>query len=418
MPVCSPNTSQARPGVAATIIVGSAFVPGLLPTSAAWLVPYIAAGVGVITLDIPGFCAADPPADPGLDAADLVAIATAAPEFERPGARARLEQLIQRYAWYVFCECSNGAPLAAPTFPSPPTGAPSFNPPAQTGGSALPCASESYSSTVAPTGGGQWDMRRGISVGGSGQPTANSAIVAIPTGATHYRAWETTSMPGHDDANTSHYWTAGPAWYTGTTFVSFGLTDEIQDYGVLQSPNHGMHSNINAIPVTATHYNLLAYSNTTPPGAWGQTVMIEWFCGTGANTGGQSCCTDSTLAALLTQILGQVNLIQRQIVPFAYITGTAHSGLTGHGTISVSGILGLLVNASVPASTSLLPGTPDVRIPIGRVNLATADGYEDRVELVTDSQIIVPYAAGLFVTVGYSLEPGVTATITELRREF
>lgn len=112
-----------------------------------------------------------------------------------------------------------------------------------------------------------------------------------------------------------------------------------------------------------------------------------------------------------------VTLIQRQSVPFAYVSGTTHSGLTGTGTLSVSGILGLLVNAGVPTSTSDIAGTPDVRIPIGRVNFGTADGYRDRDQLVTDSQVVFPAVAGLYTVIGYSLEPGVTATFTELVRE-
>jgi hypothetical protein len=180
-------------------------------------------------------------------------------------------------------------------------------------------------------------------------------------------------------------------------------------------------SGTSALPASAVGY-IIGFQNTGGmPNNFDYTIHVDGYCGYNPSIPGgpapASCPPDPFLQIQLDQILQLVTLIQRQNVPFAYIAGPLHSGLTGTGVVAVSGILGVLANASVPASTSLLPGTPDVRIPIGRLNLATADGYTDRVELVTDSQIFFPRAAGVYTSIGYTLEPGVTLALTELVRE-
>jgi hypothetical protein len=112
-----------------------------------------------------------------------------------------------------------------------------------------------------------------------------------------------------------------------------------------------------------------------------------------------------------------VTLLQRQAAPFAYVSGPVHSGLTGTGSFAVQGILGLHASASGLSGIGLRVGTPDVRLEIGRLNLGTSDAYSDRVQLVLGDQVVFPAAAGLFTVVGYTLEPGVTLTVTELLRE-
>jgi hypothetical protein len=112
-----------------------------------------------------------------------------------------------------------------------------------------------------------------------------------------------------------------------------------------------------------------------------------------------------------------VTLIQRQSAPFGYISGTLHSGLSGTGTVAVQGILGLLLNISIPSRAGALAGTPVSSYDVGWVNFGTSSGFEIKRLLRSDSQLVFPGVAGLWTLVGYTLLPGVTMTLTELRRE-
>jgi hypothetical protein len=184
---------------------------------------------------------------------------------------------------------------------------------------------------------------------------------------------------------------------------------------------HGRHSVVN---------------QSVPGGTAFVTINAQWQGGTNSGTiagsaafncstfptppsGVQPCCTstDPITRATLQSILDMVTLIQRQTVPFAYISGATHSGLTGTGSISVQGILGVLLNVSVPARAGTEVGTPDTVYDCGWINFGTADGYSDRQFITSDSQVVFPAAAGAWTLVGYTFLPGVTVTITELIRE-
>jgi hypothetical protein len=116
--------------------------------------------------------------------------------------------------------------------------------------------------------------------------------------------------------------------------------------------------------------------------------------------------------------MAMVTLIQRQIVPFAYVTGTSHAGLTGTGSFGISGLLGVKVAlTSDPTSLGVRAGTPAELFDRGFVTLGTPDGYPSDYRLEHNPTIILPPRCSAFTTLGYTLHPGVTATITELVRE-
>jgi len=146
----------------------------------------------------------------------------------------------------------------------------------------------------------------------------------------------------------------------------------------------------------------------------------EGFCGT--NTGPTSitpCCgPDASVIAMLQTILGQVNLIQRQAVPFAYLSSTAHAGLAGTGSFPISGLLGVSVAlTTLPASLGSSVGTPVEIFDAGFVSLGSADGYPQDYRVEHNPTLILPARAGAFTTLGYTFHPGIVATITELIRE-
>jgi hypothetical protein len=115
----------------------------------------------------------------------------------------------------------------------------------------------------------------------------------------------------------------------------------------------------------------------------------------------------------------QVDLIQRQAVPFAYLKGTARTGLTGSGSFAVSGILGLSVSlTSVPSGWGRSSDNPNRYIPSpGSVVATTADGAITPLWCNEPDSLLLDSIMGSVTTVKYGFKPGVVATITELRRE-
>ncbi len=113
-----------------------------------------------------------------------------------------------------------------------------------------------------------------------------------------------------------------------------------------------------------------------------------------------------------------VQLIQRQSVPFGYIVSTVHAGLSGDGTISVQGLIGLAISVTtLPSRAGVLAGDPNVYFSLGWVNVGTADGWFSRQELRHNPQVIFPEDMGAVTLVGYSIPADVTVSITELVRE-
>jgi len=136
----------------------------------------------------------------------------------------------------------------------------------------------------------------------------------------------------------------------------------------------------------------------------------------------------ATLDAIQRQLLGlatnlqlnrsDVRLIQRQKVPFAYLPGTNHVGLTGNGTFTVSGILGLSVafSATPPGLSSDVDSIAPSSYFLGWINLGTVDGWLRKIPLVHNPQLILDVEATI-TTVEYELPPLTTAAILELRSE-
>lgn len=136
------------------------------------------------------------------------------------------------------------------------------------------------------------------------------------------------------------------------------------------------------------------------------------------------CTTLSKIArqiTALTQIVVQVatstTLIQRQSVPFAYVPGTLHSGLSGAGTITIAGVLGLSVQTtSLPGYLGSDMAPVASWFKLGELSLGNTDGWAARRIVTHNPHLFLDLDADL-TTVGYLFEPGITANILELIRE-
>lgn len=393
--LCGGGTSGAKPGVNAIVNLGASALLAILQrygVNASWLQRALTfIDLGDITLS--SFCATDPPAIPTwtlADGAAILALAVGTPDWD--AAVAKLSDLMLHLAWYEFCECKTGTATAYPTAPAPPSGV------------ALPSSGSQACLTESQLGLNVFD-----------NDPVNTAF--------------TTLMNLYGRNPTLFEVQVRSQVQSG---VGFTNTLKIAHYQITD-PNTGAFTFLGNGPnftVGATANGTFSFAPLANANGWivqkatssGTGVNKNWlslvcntYCGGASPVGGVA--VDPVTRAMLQSILDLVTIIQRQGVPFAYVSGPMHSGLSGTGTVNVSAVIGVLLNVSIPARAGDQVGTPDTRWEVGWINFGTADGYNNRVQIFTDSQVVFPSVAGLYTIVGYTLLPGVTMTLTELVRE-
>jgi hypothetical protein len=172
------------------------------------------------------------------------------------------------------------------------------------------------------------------------------------------------------------------------------------------------------IPPTATDYRIYAQANT--PANYQGGASIRWFCSSGDSPAGGGCCTasDPFTQGQLTAMLNLLTLIQRQTAPFAYVPGASHAGLTGDGTLTIPSCIGVLVTmTTVPSWVGIEIGAPLEYREAGWFSWGNPSGYTAREWISHSPQLSFPAGAAQYTRLGYSLSPGVVATIQELYAE-
>jgi len=397
--LCGGGTSAPTFGAAAVTDVGSAAAALYLDKyGAGFLTPAIPfLGLGPLTLST--FCSTDPPAVPTFtsDEANALLHLNFGADFD--SGLAKFKDQVLHYAWLDLCVCTTGGPATQPSAFAPPAGtAVPANP---TPGS-TPCASDdspqlACSSDVAVT----FVFSNNASSGGF-------PAVVVPVGATVVRLVGHNIITGSNPDSIDYFYyyytaTNGGGHVGGNFTVASGGTGGVD--WVLPAGTVGFSVNC------ARHTSGSNNSNLAQ-------LRYEVYCGGVPGQPNSPCCPpDAVTTAKFDALLAMVTLIQRQVAPFAYVSGQVHSALTGTGTFSLASSLGLLLNVSVPARAGRDAGTPETVFNCGWINFATLDGYGERFFITTESQIVLPRLPGLYTDVGYSFAPDVTVTATELARE-
>lgn len=396
MPVCSPGISQTRPQVAQSIIVDAAYVQSLLPPVLAWLYPYLPFMHGLEIGSVSAFCAVDPPTVLSVpSAAEFYGFLTGGPIGYLTTVENFIESVTRYYLWYKTCECTAGVFVTPSTSLTPPAGLPAVNPPS----TSLPPLALACLDTQQDN----WPNEAAVR-DSSGNSSSGMNVTDI---VTDWQLVNDTSSGATRYSITPNYYSENPL-----TFVSSGTG--LTTSGVNTEFHHG------AFPAGATLVSFRKVMSFHPAGQGaGLTLRVRFLCdGATLTQRDTACCPpDPTLSARLTRLDQTLTLLQRQLAPFAYISGTAHHSLTGTGTIAVQGILGALLNVSVPASYGTAFGTPDKRFGVGVLRWGTSDGYAAAIAIDTVDQVVFPESASLYTLIGYTLEPGVSMTLTELVRE-
>lgn len=394
---CGGGTSSGRDEYGRFVYMAPAQIGALLnniPTR--WAVVF-AGAIGSITYDLQTFCTTDPPADPGMTAEDWVALLNPFTLSDAVLARSRFRDWLGHYLWDTFCKCDNG------TVPTP------FTPPSAPAD--LPAVNDPGVGPTYPT-----DQACASGVHQFVQAASNTSvyfgpITPLPSGAAtcmvdaDFSALATTN--GTLSA-TVRFGTVGYSGYPSAQFPSSQPTAYLDTTGV-------HNTGALAVPSGATAWWwAIGGSNITPtPITVDATASI--YCGGAVPTPAPA---DPFTQLMLDQILQLVTLIQRQSVPFAYVFGAEHSGLSGSGHLDVQGLLGVKVQLDTwGGGVGTESADPDEWFNAGWITWGNADGSTKR-EWITHSPFVsLPAEAGQFTRVGYTLGSGVTATITELVRE-
>lgn len=357
-----------------------------------WLWPVIPLLV-VPPILLSQFCSSDPPAYPTFTQAEATALTQLQVGTSDFGtALPKAIQLMEYLAWYDNCHCTSGTTPSPTTGVPPPSGTTVVVQPSPQAGS--PCHANTFFSSFPP---------------GTNNEGVAMTPAEFPAGATSLVLAGTYGI------------TAGSG-VTGTLqYIPFVNGVHRSDLATPNIPLQPGTTAINAtypLPVgtTALNYNI---SLTTGTGSTGPNIQQSIYCGGSGPQPQTPCCPpDGATQATLNAILSMVTLIQRQAVPFAYIDGATHAGLTGSGVINVTSILGCKVLPhSIPPDAGTDPGDPNTYWLDSWINWGNADGFLPRENLRTAPHLSMPPLAGQFTQIGYTLRPGLTVDIVELVRE-
>jgi hypothetical protein len=393
--LCGGGPSAAKPGTpAAMFLVGE--IATQLAISRLGLAPTWASLIGFAagqTITADSLCAGDPPDFPTITPDDALALVTFDPigSFQ---ALSKLADILLRAAWFEFCQCSSVTTPGPGSAPAYPTGVTVVNPTQPIPGT--PCATQTQTSGMGAGAGFSW-----------------FGPITLPSGASVMQFdCDYTKNSFSPDRNSNIVWdisytnSAGSIILGGDNFFTYSVAND--DLQTFTGP----------IPAGAVRFNV----GVNPGGSgWsgGCVTHFREYCNGASPTG--SGCDDSSIAAilqLLNYVRSQVDLIQRQNVPFAYLSSAAHTGLTGEGEISIQGLLGVRVLlTSLGGGVGAEAGDPDVLFDAGWINWGNASGFSNRVFIGCSPMVSLPRSAGQYTRLGYSLGVGVTATITELVRE-
>lgn len=394
MTVC-PHGSEVIPGKPTQVYVDLQYLYSLIPPGSEWIRPFLPFAEPVL-IDTASFCVLEPPESPVFDTSDLINLIRPDPISLSFVAGQKLAQFIHEQLWYRLCRCLVDTTPAAPGLTAP-TDVPAINPTGVvTAPQNTPCRSDGVTG-YNPPGGTSFPIGTGLS---------------LPNGASYLEL----TIQADQSATGTH-----GIFYGG--FINFYRSDgqRANTQGAdsyeapIGPPSPAARTFRYTVPASAVKYEV-QHTQTTTVGVDRLSIQTRVYCGGPPGDLG-TCYADPYIRSTLSQLLGLVTLIQRQAVPFAYIAGESDA-VTGDGQIGVQGLIGLHVElTTIPASLGSSDGTPDKLFDAGWVTWGTADGWARFIPLDKADLIDIPASAGAYTLIGYTLAPGVAATITQLVRE-
>jgi len=393
--VCvSSGPSQPKSGFGLVVDMSAAALVARFANTAGWFSAMIAAVLTGTAYELSDFCTHDPPTAPTLTASDFVDALQIGDWAARFTAQKKIQDWIGAHVWYDLCECVSGTQPTPPSYQSDPGNLPQIDPPAVNPPVLVgPCSSNTRTQSGISAG----SVQMGFSNSWVGLPVTMVRVTVSDTAASG------AGIQGDFTVTESH--TEGA---TTTTVATFQL-----------HVNPGSNYSTDVALLGDAHEMHASFAVTGGSGTSDLSITYAAFCNATPTTPVAPCCPpDPILSGQIRQILDIVNLIQRQAVPFGYVAGATHTGLSGAGAISISGILGIKVDVTtLPSSYGVAGTSPPEHFDLGFLTFGTADGFPQSFRLTRNPQVSLPARCSAFTDLDYDLAPGVVVTITELLRE-
>lgn len=421
--VCGGGTSVPytlfQEAVTVTSVGVGAFLERLGLGRAAVPVAMALAGVTFVPQQL---CAVDPPADPGLTQADLLAVLN----FEEAGPAAvaadKIRQWFLSQYWWVLCHCETG------TTPSPPSPSDPGGVATDTGlppGVPAPCWTAEVGDSgvfLLDNGGLPADFFHFLN-----QALPQTTTVTVQGPDTRLTTAPAQVLPGGTIANITARWRTTGAFnqvpwvrllfadIAGTVLGGFSITPNAptsDQTHVLPAPPANAHS----------WYLVNTFGNTGDIGAsWTATLDFSYQCATGEPQPVLACCPpDPYLNAQLSQIYGLLQSISDRLAlePTHWVPGAHHGPLSGFGSFPLTGkAVALRVDmVTPPTGTTINDGSPPFYWDAGFITPFVLDSPLRGQRLVfTPETMQLPSFTD---TIGYTLLHGCTVDITELLPAF
>jgi len=395
-------------------------VPVVGDVAAGVLAPVILSAVNV---EIGPFCATDPPADPGLNFSIVSDAISIPPTLTTFSSITKVADWFLHQYWFQICHCTTVTTPAAPT-PSNPgpvdqnRGLPAGNP--------QPC----WNVTLAWSAGALHSALPG---------NADLTLAGLPNGVPITTTWLSGSLGQELHAvpidgritaiNLSVTVNEPFNTLTGVYYVQSGTLSSTATGAQLTGGQTDVQVLFGSGDPSTKSFSLPnGFFNKTQPHWWSLwvgnydsvphtgTLTLSFTCPPGVNYG--NCCvsTDPALEGELQAILQYVQAIYAglPIPPTSFAEATVHAGLTGNGSVTFADLpIALKVTlTTIPGWVGREIGSPNFYFDVGYLSFATSEGSyaQQRLELA-EQLVTVPLLAG---SVGYTLENGIVASITEL----
>lgn len=411
--LCGGGASSARSGFGLTASIGIAQAAALLNNVPTQLAFAVAGLLGFLSWELATFCNTDPPPMPVPTATDYANVLGINGVAAQIAGVAVFRDLFGNLVWPTFCQCDTVTTPGPPALPTPPTNIPQVNP------TQFP---------TAPSVSACWDMTASVTIPNDGAthpqnawlPSASSVAFTDATfwGSGTVTAW--AIPPGATQVTTVMDLVTAPTAAFGSDAYLFFYTSAhayISNPHIANNSNHPFTANF-AVPSNAAFWAIWTNDNVanSPAVLSGE---LKFFCSSqpqgSLNT---SCCPpDPSLTALLQQLQSMVEAIYQAVgVPLhSYADGTAHTGLSGGGTVTLSeAAIAVRVNLTTdPASLGQAAGDPTFLYDRGFVvPIVNSAPIRNDVRLVYNPQMYL--LPELTEQIGYYFHPGVVATVTEL----
>ena len=403
--------SQAKPGVNQNIILTTTALASILQAiGGAWAIPFVAL-LGVKTYDLSTLCVTDPPALPTITLADVTNLVGGVFNPAAGSSLTKLGNLIDYYLWYQWCQCVSGTATSVTPFQQQPSGL-NQNP-----------STQSTCWQVDFTGAPPWHAS-------ATQPCANQQYPQLlPPGSFHNisRACGTVPYVTFPGGITNFNWTQQqPVLTSGQEsgvlvlecFDASNTQLLNQQIGVgLSGPSPGfLQKGIGNIPSGTAYWLLWGAGFTGTATEIPMSIHMDFYCSGSSNNPIAPCTTDPAVLALLDQIYAAVlDIISNLTAPVTnWATVATHTGLSGLGSLTIgTSTTALEVTlTTIPSGVGLHVSDPTFYFDAGWVRGMTNFGATESVGITSSPQLV--HLDPSTKTIGYTLNPGVVATIAEL----